>query len=68
MITTKQMSGKEQEASNSGGCLPCRIVGGGGCLGASLYLAHHGSKNASRAGKTVSLLFAAGEFQLIVKN
>ncbi|XP_069956947.1 uncharacterized protein [Cherax quadricarinatus] len=40
-------------------CLACRLVGGGGCLGASLYVAYHGSRNTNLIGRSLTFLLGA---------
>lgn len=39
-------------------CLGCRLVGGGGCLGASVYVAYHATRNTNRIGRSLTLVFA----------
>ncbi|KAK8396308.1 hypothetical protein O3P69_005390 [Scylla paramamosain] len=39
-------------------CLGCRLVGGGGCLGASMYVCYHASRNTHPTGRLLTLLFA----------
>lgn len=46
-------NGKEPED-----CIGCRLVGGGGCLGASAYVVYHGSKNSHPLGRIFTFLFA----------
>jgi len=48
------------ENSDSSDCLGCRLVGGGGCLGASVYVSYHASKNTHPLGRSLSFLFAGG--------
>lgn len=45
-------------------CIGCRLVGGGGCLGASLYVYYHASRNTSAAGRFLGLLFAGGMYYI----
>ena len=41
-------------------CFPCRLVGGGGCIGASLYVGYHAKNNNHPVGRTVTFMFAGG--------
>ncbi|KAK3882713.1 hypothetical protein Pcinc_012919 [Petrolisthes cinctipes] len=51
-------AGGEIMARDSSDCLGCRLVGGGGLMGASFYVAYQGSRNTNTRGRLFTYLFA----------
>lgn len=61
-MTVGSESSNKEVVSEPEDCLGCRLVGGGGCLGASAYVAYHASRNTKRIGRSLTFVFAGGDY------